>query len=117
MTSENVDELVETTRSAMVTTLESISRPGPAHQHDVHVAPEDLQTPRAELPRQLGHPIGTSSSTEPTPRRRKQENSDESGQGSSEMGSELSKVESRGGETTDDEMDDDAVLLRRPKAA
>jgi lysophosphatidate acyltransferase len=110
MTSENVDELVETTRSAMVSALEAISRPGPARQHDIHVAPEDLQTPRAELPRQLGH------SVDEQPRRRKQEASDESVPGSS-VGSELSKVESRGGETTDDEMDDDAVLLRRPKEA
>jgi lysophosphatidate acyltransferase len=113
MTSENVDELVETTRSAMVSALEAISRPGPAHQHDIHVAPEDLQTPRAELPRQLGHPITTKSDDQP---RRRKETLDES-HPSSSVGSELSKVESRGGETTDDEMDEDAVLLRRPKEA
>lgn len=101
LTSENVDELVETTRGAMVAALESISRPGPSRESDIRVAPEDLQTPRAELPRELG-----SAEEEEQPRRRKQE---------SQVGSELNLVDSRGGETTEDEMDDDAVLLKHPK--
>jgi 1-acyl-sn-glycerol-3-phosphate acyltransferase len=54
MTSEDVDQLVESTRSAMVTALEAISRPGPSHRTNIKLAPEDLQTPLAELPRQLG---------------------------------------------------------------
>ena len=110
MTSEDVDSLVESTRSAMVTALEAISRPGPSHRTNIKLSPEDLQTPLAELPRQLGEPVGQESDS----RRRKQEGSDESASGL-EGGSELRKVESRGGETTDDEMDDDAVLLKRPK--
>lgn len=100
MTSEDVDALVESTRKAMVEALEAISRPGPSHQTNIRLAPEDLQTPLAELPRQLGEP------DEATPRRRKEDGETEN---------ELRKVESRGGETTDDEMDDDAVLLKRPK--
>jgi lysophosphatidate acyltransferase len=109
MTSEDVDQLVESTRAAMVTALEAISRPGPSHRTNIKLAPEDLQTPLAELPRQLGEPA------EGTRRRdRKQEVSDETESGL-EGGGELRKVESRGGETTDDEMDDDAVLLKRPK--
>lgn len=107
LTSDNVDELVESTRSAMVKALESISRPGPAHQSDIQVAPEDLQTPRAELPRQLGD----ASTEDSHARRRNQESSGDA----SHLGSELSKVDSRGAETTDDEMDDDAVLLKHPK--
>lgn len=91
----------------MVTALESISRPGPSHQHDIQVRPEDLQTPRAELPRQLGDSL-----EDETPRRRKQESSTEA-QGSA--GSELSMVDSRGGDSTEDEMDEDAVLLKHPK--
>lgn len=110
MTSEDVDSLVESTRSAMVTALEAISRPGPSHRTNIKLSPEDLQTPLAELPRQLGEPVGQESDM----RRRKQEGPDESASGL-EGGSELRKVESRGGETTDDEMDDDAVLLKRPK--
>jgi lysophosphatidate acyltransferase len=106
MTSEDVDALVESTRSAMVKALEEISRPGPSHQTDIRLAPEDLQTPLAELPRQLGH------SDDATPRRRNQEDSDDTPM---KGGSALRKVESRGAETTDDEMDDDAVLLKRPK--
>jgi lysophosphatidate acyltransferase len=106
MTSEDVDELVESTRNAMVKALEAISRPGPSHQTNIKVAPEDLQTPLAELPRQLGH------SDDATPRRRKDESNDDTPM---KGGSELRKVESRGAETTDDEMDDDAVLLKRPE--
>jgi lysophosphatidate acyltransferase len=106
MTSEDVDALVESTRSAMVKALEEISRPGPSHQTDIRLAPEDLQTPLAELPRQLGH------SDDATPRRRNQEDSDDTPM---KGGSALRKVESGGAETTDDEMDDDAVLLKRPK--
>lgn len=92
----------------MVTALEEISRPGPSHQHDIQVTPEDLQTPKAELPRQLGHPI----EEEEKPRRRTQETSDEA---PVTLGSELRSVDSRGGESTEDEMDDDAVLLKHPK--
>jgi lysophosphatidate acyltransferase len=107
MTSEDVDALVESTRTAMVKALEAISRPGPSHQTNIQIAPEDLQTPLAELPRQLGH------QDDATPRRRKEDDKTETPLAS--RGSELRKVESRGGETTDDEMDDDAVLLKRPK--
>jgi lysophosphatidate acyltransferase len=103
MTAENVDELVESTRLAMVKTLEEISRPGPSHKSNIQIAPEDLQTPIAELPRQLGEPIET--------RRRKEV----SAGSETESGNGLRKVESRGAETTDDEMDEDAVLLKRPK--
>lgn len=94
----------------MVEALESISRPGPSGRHNIQVAPEDLQTPRAELPRQLGAPA-----EEETPRRRKAESPSEGSRSASQLGSELSMVDSRGGETTEDEMDDDAVLLKRPK--
>lgn len=104
-----MDDLVESTRSAMVSALESISRPGPSHQHDIQVTPEDLQTPKAELPRQLGHPIDQ----EEKPRRRNQQEPSDETIGSS--GNELRAVDSRGGESTEDEMDDDAVLLKHPK--
>jgi len=109
MTSEDVDALVESTRDAMVEALEAISRPGPSHQSNIKLAPEDLQTPLAELPRQLGH------SDDATPRRRKDESNDDTPMKPMKGGSELRKVESRGAETTDDEMDEDAVLLKRPK--
>jgi len=106
MTSDDVDSLVESTRDAMVQALEAISRPGPSHQHNIKLSPEDLQTPLAELPRQLGDP------EEATSRRRNDEDTTETPM---KGGSDLRKVESRGGETTDDEMDEDAVLLKRPK--
>jgi lysophosphatidate acyltransferase len=92
----------------MVTALESISRPGPSHQHDIQVTPEDLQTPKAELSRQLGHGLDEKDKA----RRRDQETSNET---SATTGSELHPVDSRGGESTEDEMDEDAVLLKHPK--
>lgn len=120
LTSSDVDALVESTRSAMVTALESISRPGPAHRHDIHVAPEDLQTPKAELPRQLGHPIQTDQEEKTRRRNQQQESSSDDTPAittttSVTTGNELRTVDSRGGESTEDEMDDDAVLLKHPK--
>ena len=99
----------------MITALEEISRPGPSGKTHIEVKPEDLQTPRAELPNVLGDPIDD----EPTPRRRdtsKHSSATGSQTGSSPvLGDELRLVDSRGAETTDDEMDEDAVLLKRPK--
>lgn len=100
----------------MVTALESISRPGPSHQHDIQVTPEDLQTPKAELPRQLGHPIGGQEEEKTRRRNQPQEPSpDDSSVKAPTPTNELRTVDSRGGESTEDEMDDDAVLLKHPK--
>ena len=72
---------------------------------------DDGETPRAELPQ----PFDAAAAA--TRRQKRSDNDREKSGEKGKIGSELSLVDSRGGETTEDEMDEDAVLLKHPKSA
>ncbi|ORY27361.1 hypothetical protein BCR39DRAFT_538480 [Naematelia encephala] len=102
LTSDDVNSLAEKTRERMLETLSEISAPGPSTSATKQVE---------ELPE-------TSPALEETPetiRQRPVAQASESSESGKE-GGKLFKVDSRG-DTTEDEMDDDAVLLKRPKVA
>ncbi|EIW73132.1 hypothetical protein TREMEDRAFT_67225 [Tremella mesenterica DSM 1558] len=107
LTVDDVSSLAESTRRQMLETLIQISSPRPTQPSPSPSSSiDDLETPRAEFPPVLDMTKQRLTST-------RQENRSD---GSEEKGgSELSLVDSRGGETTEDEMDEDAVLLKRPK--
>ncbi|KAK8844606.1 hypothetical protein IAR55_006453 [Kwoniella newhampshirensis] len=113
LTADDVTSLAESTRELMLDTLRSISAPGP--NSDSMSSSKTLSEPK-----QSSTPADRGSSSTPQPVKldighaeeglRKRQPADTSENSSSKSGSE-----GRGGESTEDEMDDDAVLLKRPK--
>lgn len=97
LTADDVNNLVETTREAMLSTLIEISEPGPsqlATDEGAHVSVQGR--PEEKSPAEPSQPA-------PRPKSR-----------------DVASDETRATDTdhsTEDEMDDDAVLLKRPLAA
>lgn len=108
MTSDDVSSLAESTRDLMLKTLESISQPASSSSDNLQSMPKisgDVADTPAEVERETG------ATKDGLQIRSDALADDEKGIAD---GSEMRKVDSRGGETTDDEMDEDAVLLKRP---
>jgi lysophosphatidate acyltransferase len=96
----------------MLSTLKSISSPGPS---TLHSSPPTLEDHRVTL---SDAPADGNASEEHTLRKREINILDgsEGGEAPKTATSSVSLGSGRGGETTEDEMDEDAVLLKRPKA-
>ncbi|WVQ85206.1 hypothetical protein IAT38_007371 [Cryptococcus sp. DSM 104549] len=120
LTSDDVTSLAESTREAMLTALRSISAPGPSSSSSSSssaaplapsipteitkpptVAPIHLDITESGLRQRSGRAEGSVSSSE--------------ADAATTEGETEGKSEGRGGETTEDEMDDDAVLMKKPK--
>jgi len=110
MTSDDVNLLAESTRELMLSTLKSISQPSrsssTSHKlSSITSTSDDMADTPVEAQKR------SSTTREAALKREGEESEEDEGRTG---GSEMSKVDSRGGETTEDEMDDDAVLLKRP---
>ncbi|WWD22843.1 hypothetical protein CI109_107337 [Kwoniella shandongensis] len=115
LTADDVTSLAETTRELMLESLRSISAPGPSSSSSL----SSSNTLSASAP-SISPAAERESSSTPQPvhldigqsedglrKRQPTERSDKTSKSGSSEG--------RGGESTEDEMDDDAVLLKRPK--
>lgn len=96
LTVSDVNGLVETTREAMLSTLIEISEPGPSQRKAVD-----------------GARLSTEETAE-SENRSEASNSSPSPKGTSTPGDEARATDTD--HSTEDEMDDDAVLLKRPQA-
>jgi len=110
MTSDDVNLLAESTRELMLSTLKSISQPSRSSStlhklSSITSTSDDMADTPVEAQKR------SSTTREAALKREGEESEEDEGRTG---GSEMSKVDSRGGETTEDEMDDDAVLLKRP---
>jgi len=118
MTADDVGKLTEQTHDLMESTLQSISASGPSSTYT-----------RSATTSKPGQKASSADSTEPSQstapvseqdglRKRNQEGSSGSEESSRvvhlDIGSESQSVQSKGEETTEDEMDEDAVLIKRP---
>ncbi|WVW81672.1 hypothetical protein I302_103667 [Kwoniella bestiolae CBS 10118] len=105
LTANDVTQLSEDTRTKMLDTLKEISEPGPSVQRELQAEPSQAD--------QSVHEETKESSTQD-----QEKNTIHLDIGKSHSDSEdvLSRSSKSGNESTEDEMDDDAVLLRKPKS-
>ncbi|WVQ74038.1 hypothetical protein IAR50_003619 [Cryptococcus sp. DSM 104548] len=115
LTVEDVTSVAESTREAMLQALREISAPTPSFSSGI--APSISTTVTAPP---IGAPIHLDippDDAQSTLRQRLAPGSGEHSRDVSSEGSKRSTAGSRDGETTEDEMDEDAVLMKKPVAA
>ncbi|KAK4686994.1 lysophosphatidate acyltransferase, partial [Tremellales sp. Uapishka_1] len=95
LSSDDVTPLAESTRQSMLDALNQISVAGPSSQPDIPI---------------------DSAEAEPVPTSLAPEETAQVDEGVRQRSASAETEKERSGETTEDEMDDDAVLLKRPKA-
>ena len=105
---DDVSDLANSTRELMLRTLKDISAPGPSSASAPRAIPSE-ETRSNNLEKKAAEGL----------RERRQEGSSSGGAQDvrSQEPLELDQTNSRGEETTEDEMDEDAVMLKRPKVA
>lgn len=119
MTADDVGRLTVQTHDLMESALQSISAPSPdasRRKDDPSSGSRDSQTPRPDNAQSQSNAQGHAQ--DGGLRKRNHQTSSSSNDSlsvaDSKTGNDLKSVDSRGGETTEDEMDEDAVLLKRP---
>jgi hypothetical protein len=100
LTSEDVTRLSETTHDEMLKVLQEISAPGPSGIKS-HSGPQKSES---------------TATSAPAPTAELRQRPAEQSRGPEELQQAPALTKRRGSDSTEDEMDDDAVLIEKPKA-